>query len=71
MMRVHAHATLYIRRERAVATAQVLVNGGKRRAEAIPAERREADHTLSRGWAVRYRDHANGLGEPFGAWQLA
>lgn len=64
MMRVNGLATLFIRKERAEMTAAAFKRSGHRIAEAVPAERMEADKSVSRGWAVRYR-------EPLGAWQLA
>lgn len=64
MVRVHETATLFIGRERAVKTAKAFQAKGKRIAEAVLAERMEADRSRSVGWAVRYR-------EPIGAWQFA
>lgn len=64
MMRVSSVATLFIRKERAIALAAAFQGRGVRIAEAVPAERVEGDRSVSRGWAVRYR-------EPTGAWQLA
>ncbi|UJX45745.1 hypothetical protein [Xanthobacter sp. YC-JY1] len=64
MVRVNRLVTVFIRKERAEATARAFERSGKRKAEAVLCERIEADRSRSVGWAVRYR-------EPLGGYQFA
>lgn len=64
MVRVNGLVTVFIRKERAEATARAFAASGKRKAEAVMCERLEEDRSRSVGWAVRYR-------EPLGGYQFA
>ena len=58
-------ATLFITRERAVATlSRIRVRKPRACGVVVPAEVMEADRSRSKGYIVRYR-------EPMGAWQYA